>query len=119
LNTSPTFLAAATRRGILVPMIATARVPKALLWDVSADEIDEEAHRNFLIGRLLGLGSVEDIRTLRRNLGDVALRDYLRRTTARRLDRRRVRYLEAVLDLDPVEVDGWLSDPNRRVWDER
>ena len=100
-------------------MIGTAQARSALLWDVPAGEIDPIAHRDFLVGRVLGAGSVADIRALRRDLGDGALRGYLARTAARRIDRRRVRYLEAILDLDAALVDGWLADPRRRVWDAR
>jgi hypothetical protein len=90
-----------------------------LLWDVAGEAIDWERHREFLVGRVLGRGSVDDIRGLRRGLGDATLRHHLLRTRGRRVDRRRLRYLEAILGLDRAEVDGWLSDPSRRVWDER
>jgi hypothetical protein len=91
----------------------------ALLWDVRADAIDPATHRDFLVGRVLGFGTVDDIRALRRDLGDGALCGYLSRTRARRLDRRRVRYLEAILGLDATCVAVWLADPGRGVWDAR
>jgi len=94
-------------------------IPGALLWDVSPGAIDPAAHGDFLVGRVLAAGSVEDIRALRREAGDEALRAHLRRTRARRVDRRRARYLAAILDLDRAEVDAWLARPERRVWDAR
>lgn len=100
-------------------MNGTVRPRDALLWDVRADAIDPAAHGDFLVGRVLGAGTVDDIRALRRDLGDDTLCGYLARTRARRLDRRRVRYLEAILALDAADVTAWLADGSRRVWDAR
>jgi hypothetical protein len=90
-----------------------------LLWDVADDAVDRVRHRAFLVGRVLGHGSVDEIRALRRDLGDAELREHLLRSRGRRVDRRRLRYLEAILDLDRAAVDAWLADPARRVWDGR
>jgi hypothetical protein len=106
-------------RGILRLVEAPLKISAALLWDVPADGVDGTRHREFLIGRALGHGSIDAIRALRRDLGDAALRDYLERTRGRRVDRRRLRYLEAILDLDHVAVDAWLAEPSRRIWEGR
>lgn len=106
-------------RGILRLVKPTLQISAALLWDVPADGIDRTRHREFLIGRALAHGSVDAIRALRRDLGDETLCDHLLRTRGRRIDRRRLRYLEAILDLDRGEVDAWLADPARRIWDGR
>jgi hypothetical protein len=91
----------------------------ALLWDVAPGALDGEAHGSFVIGRVLGHGSTEEIRALRRDLGDERLRDYLVHTRGRRVDRRRLRYLEAILGLERGETEAWLADPARRIWDQR
>jgi len=106
-------------RGILRLVKPSVQISAALLWDVPAGRVDDAAHREFLIGRALGHGSVDAIRMLRRDLGDAALHDNLLRTRGRRIDRRRLRYLEAILDLDHAEVGEWLADPSRRIWDGR
>lgn len=106
-------------RGILRLVKPSVQISAALLWDVPAERVDGAAHREFLIGRALGHGSVDAIRALRRDLGDTAIRDHLERTRGRKIDRRRLRYFEAILDLDRAAVDSWLADPSRRIWDGR
>jgi hypothetical protein len=101
------------------PTTHAAQLRPTLLWDVAPDAVDPKAHRSFLVGRVLGDGSVDDLCALRRDLGDAPIREYLTRTRGRRVDRRRLRYLEAILDLRRAEVDAWLADPARRIWDGR
>ena len=101
------------------PTGCAAPLRPALLWDVAPGALDGEAHGSFIIGRVLGHGSADEIRALRRDLGDARIRGYLERTRGRRVDRRRLRYLEAILGLERAEVETWLADPARRIWDER
>lgn len=96
-----------------------ASIRAALLWDVDRAGVDTARHLEFLVGRVLGHGSIDDIRALRLRAGDDALRDYLARTRGRRICRRRLRYLAAILDIERAAVDSWIADPARRVWDER
>lgn len=97
----------------------TAPLRAALLWDVASGAVDGEMHRSFVLGRVLGHGTADEIRALRRDIGDARIRDYLVGTRGRRVDRRRLRYLEAILGLERADVETWLADPARRIWDER
>jgi len=101
------------------PKTSAAPLRSALLWDLAPTGLDGGEHESFLVGRVLGHGSIDDIRSLRREIGDASIRAYLVRSRGRRVDRRRLRFLEAILDLERAEVDAWLADPSRRVWDER
>jgi hypothetical protein len=81
-------------------------------------EVDDLAPaRGAFVPDLLGRGI---LRLLEAPLKiSAALRDHLARTRGRSVDRRRLRYLEAILDLDRAAVDGWLADPSRRIWEGR
>lgn len=94
-------------------------VPAELLWDVRTSGVSWDSHREFIIGRILARGDIEHIRMLREFAGDEALRAHLRRTRGRAMERKRLRFFEIVLDLSPREVEDWLTDPGRRIWDNR
>ena len=89
-----------------------------LLWDTE-ERADLATHRHFLIGRVLAEGDWEALRWLRREAGDGALRAWMRATRARRLSRRQIRFWQLLLDLPDTEVESWLADPVREVWDRR
>ena len=94
-------------------------VPRELLWDVHAPDVSWNSHREFIIGRILARGDVEHIRMLGKFVGDEALRAHLRRTRGRAMERKRLRFFENILQLSSREVDDWLADPARRIWDNR
>jgi hypothetical protein len=86
---------------VAVRAIPTEILAKAsrLFWDVEVSSLDPEKHEDFIVGRVLVEGDWASVRALRRELGDAALATFVRRAGARRLDRRTLRFLEAVLDL--------------------
>lgn len=92
---------------------------EGLLWDVPADSLSWDDHRDFVIGRVLSRGKLHQIQSLRDRVGDQTLADYLTRTRGRALDRQRLRFFETILYLPEAQVTSWLTDPERRVWDER
>lgn len=91
----------------------------ALLWEYDAGALDPERHRELLFARVLARGDWQSIGWLRRQYGDAPLRDWLIRTRGRHLDRRSVRLWQTIWDLPSADVDAWLADPRRRLWDER
>lgn len=96
-----------------------AALCEGLLWDVPAGAVSWEEHRDFVIGRVLARGKLSQIQRLRQRVGDDALRGYIARTRGRAVDRRRLRFFETVLELPVEQVDEWIADPARRIWDER
>jgi hypothetical protein len=96
-----------------------AALCEGLLWDVPADAVSWDEHRDFVIGRVLARGKLSQIKRLRQRVGDDALRGYIARTRGRAVDSRRLRFFETILELPVDQVDAWLSDPARRIWDER
>jgi hypothetical protein len=67
-----------------------------LFWDVDAGSLDLEAHEDFVLGRVLSLGSWQDLTALREEIGDDRIRQFVERAP-HRLDRRSRRFFEVVL----------------------
>ncbi len=92
---------------------------RSLFWEYGEHDISLERERDFVIGRVLSAGDWESLLWLRRELGDVALRDYLDRTGGRHLSSRQLRLWQVLLDLPDEMVTRWLQRESRRVWDRR
>jgi hypothetical protein len=76
-----------------------------LFWDIDPRTLDPQQHEDFIIGRVLVEADWTCVRALRRELGDAKLADFVRRVGRRRLDRRTLRFFEAVLDLPPTPCE--------------
>jgi hypothetical protein len=92
---------------------------RRFFWDQDFDRLRWPEHTEAVARRLLAAGDGPALAWLRREMGDGRLRELIRATRGRDLDARRLRYWEIVLDLPAGEVDEWLADPARRVWEER
>lgn len=100
----------------------SARLPafvRSLFWDCDRRTVCWREHKDFVIGRVLGSGTWEAVQWLRKQLGDSAVREWLLCRRGRGLSPRQVRFWELVLDLPRREVDAWLRDEARQVWDQR
>jgi hypothetical protein len=84
-----------------IPAEILPRAPR-LFWDVDTSGLDPERHEDFIVGRVLVEGDWPAVRALRREIGDARLAAFVQRVGRRRLDRRTLRFFEAVLDL-PAE----------------
>ena len=92
---------------------------RSLFHEYGDRELSLAGDRDLVVGRVLSAGDWASVRWLWRELGDDGIRDYVRRTRARRLSPRQVRLWQVLLGLDEGEVAAWLSDPGRRSWDRR
>jgi hypothetical protein len=92
---------------------------KPLFWDHRFARLTWEADLDLVVGRILAAGDWDAVRWLRRSLGDPAMRSWLRRRRGAGLSSRQVRFWELVLGLSHREVNAWLSDPGRQVWEGR
>jgi hypothetical protein len=92
---------------------------QALFWEYGDRPISLDRDREFVIDRVLSEGDWESIRWLRREVGAEAIRGHLVRTHGRRLSPRQLRLWQVLLDLPAAEVDAWIHDDARRIWDER
>lgn len=90
-----------------------------ILWDVDPADVDVEADRAFLIGRVLSAGNLESIRWARRRYGDDAIRDWIVRHEGRQLSGPQIRFWETVIGLPAEQVARWLAAPERTIWESR
>jgi hypothetical protein len=84
-----------------------------LFWDVDLTAVDPVKHADFVFGRVLTHGSWIAIRALRAEVGDDALRDFVRRAP-HRLDRRSLRFFRLAL---VPEESSCTTQPFRRTSD--
>lgn len=96
-------------------MALPARI-RRLFWDVHAGDVSLERHRDFIIGRVLAEGGWNDVRWLRRRLGDDAIREWLVRRRGRGISNRQLSFWQIALDLPRKRVSEWLSSEGRENW---
>lgn len=92
---------------------------RRFFWDQDFDRLRWPEDLEPVARRLLAAGDAEALAWLRGEVGDGLVRELIRKTRGRDLDARKLRYWQIVLDLPGAEVDAWLADPARRVWEER
>ena len=92
---------------------------QALLWDCDLLSISWERYASFLSERVLSRGDWDSICWLRETAGDQRLRELIRQTHGRFLPRQQIRFWQLLLALPGPEVDAWLLEPQRQVWDNR
>jgi len=100
----------------------SARIPKRLkpfFWDHHFARLNWEADSDLIINRILAAGDWDAVCWLRRSVGDEALRAWLKRRRGAGLSGRQLRFWELVLDLPHRDVNAWLADPGRQVWEGR
>lgn len=90
-----------------------------LFRDYRPDTLQFQRDQGLIIGRVLSEGNWEQIQWLRRELGDTPLRCWLLENKGRTLSRRQLCFWGLILDAPPAEVEIWLKDPGRRIWDEK
>ncbi len=90
-----------------------------LFWDYDVSALVWERHRDLIIQRVLSVGTLEAIIWLRRQLGDDALRSWLLQHEGRGLSRRQLRFWQLILELPAQQVDAWLAEPARQIWEGR
>lgn len=92
---------------------------RALFWDRDGRKLSWEKDRDLILGRVLAVGTWDDIQWLRRLAGDGGVRDWLLRRRGGGLSPQQLRFWELILSLPRQEVDAWLKEPGRQVWDRR
>lgn len=92
---------------------------RPLFWDHDFARLTWEADAELVIGRILAAGDWQAVLWLLRLLGKPALRDWLERRRGAGLSARQLRFWEVILDLPRRQVNAWLADPGRLVWEGR
>jgi len=99
-----------------------ANVPEflsPLFWDTDLSGVDPAIHGDFILGRILSVGSLDTLRWARNEFGDDAIRNWIVRHEGRQLSAPQLRFWEAVIGLPGEKVAGWLAAPERRIWEGR
>lgn len=100
----------------------TRRLPRSLrafFWDYDFSRLSWQADRDLVIGRILAVGNWDAIRWLCRRVSDAELRSWIERRRGRGLSSRQLRYWELILKLPHRQVNAWLADPVRQIWERR
>jgi hypothetical protein len=104
------------------PRQAVIRLPRSLrplFWDHDFARLTWNADRDLIIGRILAVGDWNSVRWLLRRLSKPVLRDWLEHREGAGLSARQLRFWEVIVELPHRQVDAWLADPVRQVWDGR
>ncbi len=100
----------------------SARLPRSLrpfFWDYDFARLTWAGDRDLIIARLLAVGNWNSLRWLRRRLPDAELRAWLMHRRGAGLSNRHLRFWELILGLPRRQVNAWLADPARQIWEGR
>jgi hypothetical protein len=90
-----------------------------IFWEHADGDVSWEAHRDYIVERVLARGDWDSICWVRRTAGDAVLREILIRTRGRWLSPQQLSLWELLLDLPEKLVYDWLHVPSRAIWDRR
>ena len=100
----------------------TGRLPRRLrplFWEYDFARLSWQADADLITGRILTDGDWESVQWLRRRLGEPAVREWILCRRGGGLSARQLRFWEIILDLPHRQVNTWLADPARRIWEGR
>lgn len=92
---------------------------KSFFWDYRCRFLRMDRDRDLVIARLFDRGDWNDLKWLRKTLSDSELRHWLISRCGAGLSPPKLRFWELVLRLPRRDVNKWLRNENRRVWDQR
>jgi uncharacterized protein DUF6922 len=92
---------------------------RPLFWEHDFEALTWEADRDLIMARVLASGGWDAVRWLRSQLSDTELRDWIERRRGRGLSRQQLRFWELILGLPHRQVDAWLAEEGRQIWQER
>ena len=92
---------------------------KPVFWDYNFNRLRWEKDRDLIIGRILSQGDWQALEWLRSRVDSVSLRDWLSSRRGAGLSSGKLRFWGLILELPPREVNKWLKDKGRMVWERR
>jgi hypothetical protein len=102
--------------------ISPEQIPANLasfFWDVDFPSLSWDGDRDFIIRRVLQMGSWEAVKWLRGTLGDTALRRWIERRGGGGLSARQLRFWGLVLGLPDDQVTEWVEAARNTTWEQR
>ena len=100
----------------------STRLPPTLrpfFWDYDFARLSWRTDRDLIIARILAVGNWQSLRWLRRRVPDAELRAWIMNRRGRGLSNRQLRFWELILELPHRQVNAWLAEPARRIWEGR
>lgn len=91
----------------------------SLFWEYNVRRISWTGHRDFIVARILQSGTLDQLRWLRSKVTDKEIRGHILRHHGRGLSSRQLRFWEAIIGLPRQNVNRWLKDPVRKLWESR
>jgi len=92
---------------------------KPFFWDYPFHLLRMDKDLDLIISRLLSRGDWEAVKWLRARLPEDELKSWLTCRRGAGLSPQKLRFWELVLELPERDVNDWLQDENRRIWDQR
>ena len=90
-----------------------------LFWDYDFGVLTWDEDRDLVIARVLAAGDWDAVLWLRGYAGDGLLREWLLRRRGGGLSARRLRFWELILGLPHRQVNAWLDEEGRSIWESR
>jgi hypothetical protein len=92
---------------------------KPFFWDHDFHRLRWEEDRDLIIDRLISHGDWNALIWLRSRVDSAILRDWLLKKQGAGLSDRQLRFWELILELPHRQVNEWLKDKGRMVWERR
>ena len=92
---------------------------KVIFWDYDFRGLRWEEDRDLIISRILSHGDWQALQWLRSRVDSASLKNWLLTRRGAGLSARQLRFWELILDLPHREVNAWLKDKGRMVWERR
>lgn len=92
---------------------------RSFFWDYDFDVLTWENDHDLIIKRILTSGDWKAITWLRSRAGDQSLREWIIQHQGDGLNRQKLRFWELILGLPHRQVNTWLANERRKVWEKR
>ena len=89
----------------------------SLFWDVDREALDVRAHWEYILGRILELGTTESVRWAVEMYGKTKIREFVLGRGLQVLSRKTVNYWALLLGLQDEEcIQRFLTGPRNPLW---
>jgi hypothetical protein len=92
---------------------------RTIFWDYDFRRLRLDQDRDLIIRRILSHGDWQALKWLRARVDSAVLKNWILCRRGAGLSSRQLRFWELVLDLPHREVNEWLMDKGRKVWERR
>ncbi len=92
---------------------------KPLFWEYDFEKLSWAKHRDFIIGKVLDVGTWNDVRWMRTRVDNDELKKWIVDRKGRGLSPQQITFWQLILKIPKRMVDAWLKSQSRKVWDNR